>query len=63
LDSLGREGLMNRALPKLDLIHQPPELLLFSDFVVVLALSHLHALSMVTPALGSASVRSLSLRL
>jgi hypothetical protein len=28
---------MNRALPKLDLIHQSPELLLFSDFVMVLA--------------------------
>jgi putative spermidine/putrescine transport system permease protein len=46
---LGREGLLNSALIKLGLIHQPLEFLLFSDFAVVLAYTHLYALFMVTP--------------
>jgi len=46
---LGREGLLNSALLRLHLIHQPLEFLLFSDFAVVLAYVHLYALFMVTP--------------
>jgi putative spermidine/putrescine transport system permease protein len=46
---LGREGLLNTALLKLGLIHQPLEFLLFSDFAVVLAYTHLYVLFMVTP--------------
>ena len=46
---LGREGLLNCTLIKLGLIHQPLEFLLFSDFAVVLAYTHLYALFMVTP--------------
>jgi putative spermidine/putrescine transport system permease protein len=46
---LGREGLLNSALIKLGLIRQPLEFLLFSDFAVVLANTHLYALFMVTP--------------
>jgi putative spermidine/putrescine transport system permease protein len=46
---LGREGLMNGALLQLGLIHQPLEFLLFSDFAVVLAYTHLYTLFMVTP--------------
>jgi putative spermidine/putrescine transport system permease protein len=46
---LGREGLLNNALLHLGLIHQPLEFLLFSDFAVVLAYTHLYVLFMVTP--------------
>ena len=46
---LGREGLLNSTLIKLGLIHQPLEFLLFSDFAVVLAYTHLYTLFMVTP--------------
>jgi putative spermidine/putrescine transport system permease protein len=46
---LGREGLLNGTLQKLGLIQQPLEFLLFSDFAVVLAYTHLYALFMVTP--------------
>ena len=46
---LGREGLLNTALLRLGLIHQPLEFLLFSDFAVVLAYVHLYTLFMVTP--------------
>ena len=46
---LGREGLLNSALLRLGLIHQPLEFLLFSDFAVVLAYVHLYTLFMVTP--------------
>ena len=46
---LGREGLLNSTLLKLNLIHQPLEFLLFSDFAVVLAYVHLYALFMITP--------------
>ena len=46
---LGREGMLNGTLLKLGLIHQPLEFLLFSDFAVVLAYTHLYALFMVTP--------------
>jgi putative spermidine/putrescine transport system permease protein len=46
---LGRGGILNSALLKPGLIHQPLEFLLFSDFAVVLAYTHLYALFMVTP--------------
>jgi putative spermidine/putrescine transport system permease protein len=46
---LGREGLLNGALLRIGLIHQPLEFLLFSDFAVVLAYVHLYTLFMVTP--------------
>jgi putative spermidine/putrescine transport system permease protein len=46
---LGREGLLNSTLLKLGLIHQPLEFLLFSDFAVVLAYTHLYVLFMITP--------------
>ena len=46
---LGREGLLNSTLLKLHLIRQPLEFLLFSDFAVVLAFTHLYTLFMVTP--------------
>lgn len=46
---LGREGLLNSALLKLGLIHQPLEFLLFSDFAVILAYTHLYTLFMVMP--------------
>jgi putative spermidine/putrescine transport system permease protein len=46
---LGREGLLNTTLLRLHLINQPLEFLLFSDFAVVLAYTHLYTLFMVTP--------------
>ncbi len=46
---LGRNGLLNRALLGMGLIHQPLEFLLFSDFAVVLVFVHLLTLFMVTP--------------
>lgn len=50
---LGREGLLNQALLRLGLIHQPLEFLLFSDFAVVLAYTHLYTLFMVTPVFNT----------
>jgi putative spermidine/putrescine transport system permease protein len=50
---LGREGLLNSTLIKLGVIHQPLEFLLFSDFAVVLAYTHLYTLFMVTPIFNS----------
>ncbi len=50
---LGREGLLNTALLRLHLIHQPLEFLLFSDFAVVLAYVHLFTLFMVTPVFNT----------
>ena len=46
---LGRNGLANSALLKLHLIDKPLDVLLFSDFAVVLALVHLYTLFMVVP--------------
>jgi putative spermidine/putrescine transport system permease protein len=46
---LGRNGLLNTALLKMGLIHDPLEFLLFSDFAVVLAYVHLYTLFMVVP--------------
>ncbi|MBN9085404.1 MAG: ABC transporter permease [Reyranella sp.] len=50
---LGRNGLMNTALLKMGLIHEPLEFLLFSDFSVVLAYVHLYTLFMVVPIFNS----------
>ncbi|MDR3536558.1 MAG: ABC transporter permease [Acetobacteraceae bacterium] len=50
---LGREGLLNTALLRTGLIHQPLEFLLFSDFAVVLAYVHLFTLFMVTPVFNT----------
>ena len=46
---LGRNGLANSALLRLHLIDKPLDVLLFSDFAVVLALVHLYTLFMVVP--------------
>jgi putative spermidine/putrescine transport system permease protein len=46
---LGRNGLANNALLGLGLISKPLDMLLFSDFAVVLALVHLYTLFMVVP--------------
>jgi putative spermidine/putrescine transport system permease protein len=50
---LGRNGLLNMALERVGLIHQPLEFLLFSDFAVVLALVHLNTIFMVIPIFNS----------
>jgi putative spermidine/putrescine transport system permease protein len=50
---LGRQGLLNTALLKLGLVHQPLEFLLFSDFAVILAYVHLYTLFMVTPVFNT----------
>jgi putative spermidine/putrescine transport system permease protein len=50
---LGREGILNGTLLKLGLIHRPLEFLLFSDFAVVLAYTHLYSLFMVTPVFNT----------
>lgn len=46
---LGRHGLLNGALLDLGVISSPLEFLLYSDFSIVLAFTHLYALFMVTP--------------
>ncbi|MBN8871505.1 MAG: ABC transporter permease [Rhodospirillales bacterium] len=50
---LGREGLLNMALLRLGLVRQPLDMLLFSDFAVVLAYVHLYTLFMVTPVFNT----------
>jgi putative spermidine/putrescine transport system permease protein len=50
---LGRNGLLNMALERLGIIHQPLEFLLFSDFAVVLALVHLNTFFMIIPIFNS----------
>ena len=50
---LGRNGLVNGALMDLGLIDAPVEWLLYSDFSVVLALTHLYTLFMVVPIFNS----------
>ena len=50
---LGRNGLINQALLATQLIDRPLEMLLFSDFAVVLAFVHLYALFMVVPVFNS----------
>jgi putative spermidine/putrescine transport system permease protein len=46
---LGRNGIANNSLIALGLIDKPLDMLLFSDFAVVLALVHLYTLFMVVP--------------
>jgi putative spermidine/putrescine transport system permease protein len=46
---LGRNGLINSALVGAGITSQPVEWLLYSDFAVVLAMTHLYTLFMVTP--------------
>jgi putative spermidine/putrescine transport system permease protein len=50
---LGRNGLLNSALIEVNLIDQPLEFLLFSDFAVVLAMAHLYSLFMVVPVFNT----------
>jgi putative spermidine/putrescine transport system permease protein len=50
---LGRDGLVNMALLRLGIIHQPLQFLLFSDFAVVLALVHLNTFFMMIPIFNS----------
>lgn len=50
---LGREGLLNQLLLSLGLIQDPLEILLFSDFAVILALVHLYVLFMIVPIFNS----------
>ncbi len=50
---LGREGLFNGALMGIGLIDRPLDVLLFSDFAVVLAFVHLYALFMVVPVFNT----------
>ena len=50
---LGREGLFNGALLRLGLVDRPLDVLLFSDFAVVLAFVHLYALFMVVPVFNT----------
>jgi putative spermidine/putrescine transport system permease protein len=46
---LGRNGLVNNTLMAMDLVQQPVEWLLFSDFSVVLAFVHLYTMFMIVP--------------
>jgi len=50
---LGREGLFNGALMRTGLVDRPLDMLLFSDFAVVLAFVHLYALFMVVPVFNT----------
>jgi putative spermidine/putrescine transport system permease protein len=50
---LGREGLINQTLMALNLVDQPVELFLFSQFSVILALVHLYTLFMIAPIFNS----------
>jgi putative spermidine/putrescine transport system permease protein len=50
---LGRNGLINQTLQQLNLIKQPLEWLLFSEFAVVLAFVHLYTLFMIVPIFNS----------
>jgi len=46
---LGRNGILNQVLQALQITDHPLEFLLFSDFAVVLAFTHLYTLFMVVP--------------
>ena len=50
---LGRNGLINQALQGMGLADSPLEWLLYSDFAVILALTHLYTLFMVVPIFNS----------
>lgn len=50
---LGKEGLINSLLLNLNLIEQPVEWLLYSDFAVVLGMVHLYNFFMIAPIFNS----------
>jgi putative spermidine/putrescine transport system permease protein len=50
---LGRNGLFNSTLVRLDLIREPIEWLIFSDFSVIMSLVHLYTLFMIVPIFNS----------
>jgi putative spermidine/putrescine transport system permease protein len=50
---LGKQGLINSALLKVGLIHQPLEFLLFSSFAVVVAYVHQLTIFMIVPIFNS----------
>jgi putative spermidine/putrescine transport system permease protein len=50
---LGREGLFNRMLMEVGLIGQPLDILLYSEFAVVLTYIHLFSLFMIVPIFNS----------
>ncbi len=50
---LGRNGLVNRLLLELGLIHAPQQWLLYSSFAVVLGYVHLYTLTMIVPIFNS----------
>jgi putative spermidine/putrescine transport system permease protein len=50
---LGRNGLINQGLMDFGIVRQPLEMLLFSDFSIVLAFVHLYALFIVVPVFNS----------
>ncbi|MEL7333227.1 MAG: ABC transporter permease, partial [Cyanobacteria bacterium J06560_2] len=50
---LGREGLVNQALLNTNLVQQPVEWLLYSDFAIVLGMVHLYNFFMIAPVFNS----------
>lgn len=50
---LGKGGLVNQLLLQLNLIQQPLEFLLYSDFAVVLGMVHLYIIFMIAPIFNS----------
>ncbi|MDA0672742.1 MAG: ABC transporter permease [Cyanobacteria bacterium] len=50
---LGKEGLVNQLLMGTGLIQQPLEFLLYSDFAVVLGMTHLYIIFMIAPIFNS----------
>lgn len=55
LPLLGKEGLINKGLIGLGVIHRPLEFLLFSDFSVVVSYVHLFTIFMIVPLFNSMS--------
>ncbi|MGC1218251.1 MAG: ABC transporter permease [Phormidesmis sp.] len=50
---LGREGLINQLLLNLNLVQQPVEWFLYSDFAIVLGMVHLYNFFMIAPIFNS----------
>ena len=50
---LGKEGLVNQILITIGVINQPPGILLYSDFAVVLGMVHLYIIFMIAPIFNS----------
>lgn len=50
---LGREGLLNQLLLNLNLVQQPVEWFLYSDFAIVLGMVHLYNFFMIAPVFNS----------